>query len=360
MNSHSVVSPVSLSVQPALQGQLPSSLTLKQKLPLSAAVMRQVQENRKAIRAILNGEDQRLLVIVGPCSLHHTDSALEFAEKLSVLAQSVSDEMYLVMRTYVEKPRTTVGWKGLAYDPWLNGSDDVHTGLEVSRTLLREIVTRGLPIANELLQPIAAGYFDDLLSWAAIGARTTESQIHRELVSGLDLPVGFKNSTDGSISIACDAMRASAHPHTHFGVNGNGHSAVLRTDGNPDTHLVLRGGASGPNFDRLSIADAKSAMNKTSLPSRILVDCSHANSNKSHSRQPEVFTNVLEQRLEGEYALKGMMLESHLYEGSQTLGKSMRYGVSVTDSCLGWDDTEALLTRAATALARAKPLMKVG
>lgn len=358
MKSHSLASPASLSVFSDAQLQLPSTLELKRKLPITDTLSHQVQDNRNTIRAILSGEDERLLVIVGPCSLHHPDSALEYAEKLIALAQSLNDEIYLVMRAYVEKPRTTVGWKGLAYDPWLNGSNDVHAGLEVARMLLRDIAAKGLPIANEILHPIAAGYFDDLMSWAAVGARTTESQVHRELVSGLDIPVGFKNGTDGGVAIACDAMRAAAHPHTHFGVSSQGFAAVLKTNGNPDTHLVLRGGIAGPNYDRFSVAAAKTAMDKAALPSRILVDCSHSNSGKTHTRQPGVFANVLEQRLDGEHSLKGMMLESHLYDGCQVLGNSMRYGVSVTDACLGWDATEATLTNAALMLAKAKPRMR--
>ncbi|MHC8326956.1 3-deoxy-7-phosphoheptulonate synthase [Pseudomonas sp. LB1P83] len=359
MNSHLLASPSSFPACYDTKLQLPSTLEVKHKLPISDALARQVQDNRNTIRAILNGEDERLLVIVGPCSLHHSDSALEYAEKLLSLAQLLNDEIFLVMRTYVEKPRTTVGWKGLAYDPWLNGTNDVHAGLEVARILLRDVVSKGLPIANEVLHPIAAGYFDDLMSWAAVGARTTESQVHRELVSGLGIPVGFKNGTDGGIGVACDAMRAAAHPHTHFGVNSQGFASVQKTEGNPDTHLVLRGGIAGPNYDHFSVTAAKTAMDKADLPCRILVDCSHSNSGKIHTRQPGVFANVLEQRLEGEHSLKGMMLESHLYEGCQVLGNSMRYGVSVTDACLGWDATEATLTHAASTLAKAKPQMKV-
>lgn len=359
MDSLSLSSRPSLSVCSDTQLQLPSTLEFKRKLQITDALSRQVQDNRNTIRAILSGEDERLLVIVGPCSLHDPDSALEYAEKLSALAQSLNDEIFLVMRAYIEKPRTTVGWKGLTYDPWLNGSNDVHAGLEVARILLRDIVAKGLPIANEVLHPIAAGYFDDLMSWAAVGARTTESQVHRELVSGLGIPVGFKNGTDGGVAIACDAMRAAAHPHTHFGVNSHGFASILKTDGNPDTHLVLRGGMTGPNYDRFSVAAAKTVMSKAALPLRILVDCSHSNSSKTHARQPGVFANVLEQRLDGEHSLKGMMLESHLYEGCQVLGNSMRYGVSITDACLGWGATEATLTHAALTLAKAKPRIKV-
>ena len=220
-------------------------------------------------------------------------------------------------------------------------------GLTLSRELMLEMLRMGLPVATELLQPIAAGYFDDLLGWVAIGARTTESQIHREMASGLDLPVGFKNGTDGGVAIACDAMRSAAHSHRHFGVDSQGHPAIVETRGNPDTHLVLRGGHSGPNYDRASLAKARAGLQKSAIATRIMVDCSHANSGKDPLRQPEVFNEVLEQRLAGDHSLIGMMLESHLFEGCQPLSTNMRYGVSVTDGCLGWDATEQLLRNAA-------------
>ena len=330
----------------ALTLRLPSSLQLKHQLPLSHALSQQVNGHRQAIRATLNGEDDRLLVIVGPCSIHDPQSALEYATHLARLAHEVSDRMLLVMRAYVEKPRTTVGWKGLAYDPGLDGSDDMAAGLTLSRQLMREMLQLGLPIATELLQPMAASYFDDLLSWVAIGARTTESQIHREMASGLDMPVGFKNGTDGGVGIACDAMRSAAHPHRHFGVDSQGYPAVIQTQGNPDTHLVLRGGHRGPNYDRQSVALIHNDLSRLKIPTRIMVDCSHANSGKDPARQPEVFNDVLEQRQHGNRALIGMMLESHLFEGCQPISPSMRYGVSVTDGCLGWASTEQLLRQA--------------
>jgi 3-deoxy-7-phosphoheptulonate synthase len=330
----------------ALTLRLPSALQLKQQLPLATALSQQVDTHRRAVRAILDGEDSRLLVIVGPCSIHDPVSALEYAANLARLAHEVSDSMLLVMRAYVEKPRTTVGWKGLAYDPDLDGSDDMAAGLNLSRELMREMLRLGLPIATELLQPMAAGYFDDLLSWVAIGARTTESQIHREMASGLGMPVGFKNGTDGGVGIACDAMRSAAHPHRHFGVDSQGHPAIVQTQGNPDTHLVLRGGHRGPNYDRQSVAQIHDDLTRLKIPARIMVDCSHANSGKDPLRQPQVFNDVLEQRLQGNRALIGMMLESHLFEGCQPLGPAMRYGVSVTDGCLGWEATEQLLRQA--------------
>ncbi|AVI84764.1 3-deoxy-7-phosphoheptulonate synthase [Pseudomonas syringae pv. tomato] len=326
--------------------RLPSTLELKMRLPLNATLTEQVAAHRRAVRAILNGEDSRLLVIVGPCSIHDPQSALEYAERLASLAAEVSDQMLLVMRAYVEKPRTTVGWKGLAYDPDLDGSDDMAGGLTLSRQLMRDMLGMGLPIATEILQPMAAGYFDDLLSWVAIGARTTESQIHREMASGLPMAVGFKNGTDGGVAVASDAMRSAAHPHRHFGMDAHGHPAIIDTQGNPDTHIVLRGGHSGPNYDRQSVAQVQAGLSKNAIASRIMVDCSHANSGKDPARQPHVFNDVLEQRLSGNPSLIGMMIESHLYDGCQALGETLQYGVSVTDGCLGWTATEQLLREA--------------
>lgn len=352
MNSSISALPLSTltSANEALTVRLPSSLQLKQQLPLSNALALQISAHRQAIRAILDGHDRRLLVIVGPCSIHDPLSALEYAGKLARLADEVSSEILLVMRAYVEKPRTTIGWKGLAYDPHLDGSDDMATGLSLSRELMLEMTRLGLPVATELLQPMAAGYFDDLLSWVAIGARTTESQIHREMASGLSMPVGFKNGTDGGVAVAVDAMRSAAHPHRHFGVDSQGHPAIIPTLGNPDTHLVLRGGHSGPNYDSASVARIRTELSRLKIPSRIMVDCSHANSAKDPLRQPSVFNDVLEQRLQGDRSLVGMMLESHLFEGCQALGESLRYGVSVTDGCLGFDATERLLRSAADRL----------
>lgn len=337
----------------AVSQRLPSAHLLKQQMPLSNALGLQVEQHRQAIRAILEGRDQRLLVIVGPCSLHDPKSALEYADRLKALSDDVSDQLLLVMRAYVEKPRTTVGWKGLAYDPHLDGSDDMHAGIALSRGLMLGMLERGLPIATELLQPMAAGYFDDLLSWAAIGARTTESQIHREMVSGLGLPVGFKNGTDGGVAIACDAIRSAAHAHRHFGIDAQGHPAIIETLGNPDTHLVLRGGHQGPNYDAASIAQARQGLAKAGLAARIMVDCSHANSGKDPLRQPHVFAEVLRQRLAGDQSIVGMMLEGHLFDGCQALGKApLKYGVSITDGCLGWASTQQMLLQASETLAR--------
>ena len=333
--------------------RLPSPHLLKQQMPLSSELSQQVQAQRQAIRAILEGRDERLLVVVGPCSLHDPRSALEYADRLAALSHEVDDRLLLVMRAYVEKPRTTVGWKGLAYDPHLDGSDDMHAGIALSRGLMLGMLERGLPVATELLQPMAAGYFDDLLGWAAIGARTTESQIHREMVSGLELPVGFKNGTDGGVGIACDAMRSAAHPHRHFGMDAQGYPAIIETLGNPDTHLVLRGGHQGPNYDATNIAQARQGLAKAGLQARIMVDCSHANSGKDPTRQPAVFQEVLAQRLAGDRSIVGMMIEGHLFEGCQALGKgALKYGVSITDGCLGWESTEHLLKHAAEQLHR--------
>ena len=326
---------------------LPSAIQLREQLPLSAALARQVQQQRQAIRAILDGHDPRLLVIVGPCSLHDDTAVLEYAERLAALNQRVGDRLLLVMRAYVEKPRTTVGWKGLVYDPALDGSGDMAAGLRRSRQLMLRLLELGLPLASEILQPLVAGYFDDLLGWAAIGARTSESQVHRELVSGLEMPVGFKNGTDGSLGIACDAMRSAAHAHQHFGVDGHGRPALVHTHGNPDTHLVLRGGHGAPNYDAASIATARAELERQGITPRIMVDCSHANSGKDPLRQPEVMRNVLDQRLAGDTALRAVMIESHLFDGAQSLGGELRYGVSITDACLGWNGTERMLVEAA-------------
>ena len=331
---------------------LPSPALLRQRLPLSASLDERVRDDRKAIRAVLNGDDPRLLVVVGPCSLHDPASALEYAERLAELAPQVSDQLLLVMRAYVEKPRTTVGWKGLVYDPQLDGSGDMAEGLHLSRRLMLDILACGLPIASELLQPLAAGYFDDLLGWAAIGARTSESQIHREMVSGLDLPVGFKNGTDGSLGIACDAMRSAEHPHQHFGIDELGHPALLSTSGNRDTHLVLRGGHSGPNFDEDSVAKARDTLLRQGIAPRIMVDCSHANSGKNPLSQPAVLSSVVDQRMAGDSSLRGVMLESHLFDGCQPLSGELRYGVSITDGCLGWSATERMLLGEADRLRR--------
>ena len=352
MNAPAPVTALSSSISRRAQ-PLPSPAVLRQRLPLESTQAAQIQHSREAIRAVLNGTDERLLVVVGPCSLHDPESALEYADRLALLLPQVSDQLLLVMRAYVEKPRTTIGWKGLLYDPHLDGSADMAEGLALSRRLMLQILQRGLPLATELLQPMAAGYLEDLLSWAAIGARTTESQIHREMVSGLNLPVGFKNGTDGSVAIACDAMRSASHAHQHLGMDDLGHPALLLTAGNPDTHLVLRGGHTGPNYQAEDVAKACAALLKQGVNPRLVVDCSHANSGKDPLRQPQVMRSVIEQRLQGDKNLRGVMLEGHLFDGCQPLSSELQYGVSITDGCLGWAATESLLLEAAQRL-RAK------
>lgn len=331
--------------------RLPTPAELCQQIPIDHVLQQAITKQRQAIRAILNGEDDRLLVVVGPCSIHDPAAALEYAERLSALAHRVEDRLLLVMRVYVEKPRTTVGWKGLAYDPHLDGSDDMAHGLALSRQLMRDIAALGLPVATELLQPLAALYFEDLLGWAAIGARTTESQIHREMASGLDAIVGFKNGTDGNIGVAIDAMHAAARGHRHFGMDSQGRPVMHETQGNPYTHLVLRGGHGCPNYDASSVADSRRQLEQTGLRANIMIDCSHANSRKDHRRQSDVLLDVLEQRLAGETSLVGVMLESHLNEGKQPLDlDALRYGVSITDACVGWETTEQLLDLVAVRL----------
>ncbi|SFH95194.1 3-deoxy-7-phosphoheptulonate synthase [Modicisalibacter xianhensis] len=330
---------------------LPTPAELRRQLPLDQELMRSIAQQREAIRAILDGDDDRLLVVVGPCSVHDPRATLEYAERLAALARRVEDRLLLVMRVYVEKPRTTVGWKGLAYDPHLDGSDDMAHGLALSRRLMRDVAALGLPVATELLQPMAAAYFDDLLAWAAIGARTTESQIHREMASGLEAIVGFKNATHGGVGVAIDAMRAAAQGHRHFGMDLYGRPVMHETQGNAHTHLVLRGGHGRPNYDAESVAESRRQLEEAGLRPNLMVDCSHANSRKDHRRQSEVLLDVLAQRLAGESALIGVMIESHLNEGKQPLDKAaLRYGVSVTDACLGWETTEHLLDLAAARL----------
>ncbi|RKR04422.1 3-deoxy-D-arabinoheptulosonate-7-phosphate synthase [Kushneria sinocarnis] len=339
---------------------LPSSAELKRELPLADELTRTIAHQRSAIRDIIHGRDDRLLVVTGPCSIHDEHAAMEYARHLQELAARVGEQLLPVMRVYIEKPRTTVGWKGFAYDPDLDGRDDMAGGLWRARRLMRDIVALGVPVATELLQPMTAPYIDDLVSWAAIGARTTESQIHRELASGFPAPVGFKNGTDGGIGVALDAMAASAHGHRFFGVDEQGGPAVIETAGNPDTQLVLRGGHQGPNCDPGSIEAACRALEHAGHPPSLMVDCSHANSGKDPFRQPEVFEQVIEQRLAGQQALTGVMIESHLEGGRQPMGGELQHGVSITDGCLDWAQTRSLLLAAAERLARAPSMASAG
>ncbi|EHJ93759.1 3-deoxy-7-phosphoheptulonate synthase [Vreelandella boliviensis] len=332
--------------------RLPTPAELRQRISLSDPLGEQIARQRHAVQQILSGHDERLLVVVGPCSIDDPDAALEYADRLAALSEEISERILPVMRVYVEKPRTTVGWKGLAYDPDLDGSGDMPRGLALSRELMHAVAARGLPVATELLQPMLAAYVDDLLSWVAIGARTTESQLHRELASDLSAAVGFKNATSGDVQVAIDAMSAAAHPHQRFAVDPQGYPIVQQTAGNPHTHVVLRGGHGEPNYQAQHVRAATTALRNAGQNPRLMVDCSHANARKDHRRQSEVMLDVLAQRQAGEANLVALMLESHLFEGKQPLKPgAMRYGVSVTDACVGWETTEHLLKTAADRLA---------
>lgn len=311
---------------------------------------------RQAVKRILSQQDDRLLLVLGPCSIHDPVSALDYARRLTALNQKVKDQFFLVMRVYFEKPRTTIGWKGLINDPHLDGSYDIEAGLRIGRKLLLDVNTLGLPAATEFLDPIVPQHLADLVTWAAIGARTTESQTHREMASGLSMPVGFKNGTDGSLQIAMDAMLSAQHPHHFLGIDQEGFAAVVRTTGNPDGHVVLRGGRTRTNFDAASIADAAVQLRKAGLPPVLMVDCSHANSGKLHTRQEEVWQNLISQRVEGCEPLIGVMIESHLHEGSQPLStvSELKYGVSVTDACLNWETTERMILHGAERLRKTR------
>ncbi|MGA8261757.1 MAG: 3-deoxy-7-phosphoheptulonate synthase [Arenicellales bacterium] len=326
---------------------------LRSELPLTEAAQRTILDSRRTIPAILDGRDARLLVVVGPCSIHDTEAALDYARRLSALRARLNGSLYIVMRTYFEKPRTTVGWKGLINDPHLDGSFDMETGLRRARGLLIDVAGMGLPTATEILDPITPQYIDDALDWAAIGARTTESQTHRQMASGLSVPVGYKNSTTGSLEVAINAMRSAREPHAFLGIDGNGCTCVVRTTGNPWGHIILRGGKGKPNYDPDNVAEAVGTLRRAGLPTGLMVDCSHANSGKKHERQEVVWNSVIEQKARGNRDLIGVMLESNLEEGNQELGDDpsrLRYGVSITDACIGWDKTEQLLTEAAERL----------
>jgi 3-deoxy-7-phosphoheptulonate synthase len=318
---------------------------IKEQHPASPETLAFVSESRRQVRSILSGEDDRMLVIVGPCSIHDPASALEYAKRLASLAREVSDRHLVVMRVYFEKPRTTIGWKGFINDPGLDDSCDIARGLTLARKLLLEIQELGLPAATEFLDPIVPQYTADLVTWAAIGARTTESQTHREMASGLSMPVGFKNATDGSVQIAVDAMRSARASHSFLGIDQDGATMIVKTSGNPDSHVVLRGGRNGPNYGAEHVTAAREALTKASLNPAVMIDCSHANSGKDPHRQPHVWGSILEQRAK-DRGIVGAMLESNLRAGSQTLGDSptdLEYGVSITDACMDWATTEKLL-----------------
>ncbi|TXT37924.1 MAG: 3-deoxy-7-phosphoheptulonate synthase [Planctomycetota bacterium] len=328
---------------------------LKSELAITPTTTQTVLKNREAIQRILAGEDRRVLVVVGPCSIHDPKAAFEYAQRLKGLADKVAERMLLVMRVYFEKPRTTVGWKGLINDPYLNDSFDIQAGLRLARKLLLDIGDLGLPAATELLEPITPQYIADLLTLASIGARTTESPTHRQMASGLSMPVGYKNGTDGGLQVAIDAMIAGRTPHAFLGIDGDGHTCVINTRGNPWGHLILRGGRSGPNYSPEHVQAASEALAAAGLSPRMLVDCSHANSNKDYRNQPSVWRDVIAQRVAGNQNIIGLMLESNLYPGNQKLTSDpsvLTYGVSITDGCIAWDETETLILEANEKLAR--------
>ncbi len=325
---------------------LVSPKDLVNRLPITPKVEEVVLAGRTQVRKILNGEDPRLLMIVGPCSIHNEECALEYARRLGQLSQKLADRLLIVMRVYFEKPRTTVGWKGLIYDPHLNDSFDIEAGLQRARSLLLRIGEMGMYAGTEFLDPIIPQYLAGLITWSTIGARTTESQIHRQMASGLSMPVGFKNGTDGSAQIAVDAMVSARSPHGFIGLDHEGRTALVRTTGNPDGHLVLRGGNQGPNFGAEAIADAKKRLAAGGVRSQLMVDCSHGNSNKDYTKQATAFKDVIEQRVAGDRDIIGCMLESNLEPGNQSLGSDptlLKYGISITDACIGWGETEELL-----------------
>jgi 3-deoxy-7-phosphoheptulonate synthase len=325
---------------------------LKAELPSDEAVVDTVVSARDTICRILRGTDPRLLCIVGPCSIHDPEAALEYAGRLAELRRRLEAQLFVVMRVYFEKPRTTVGWKGLINDPHMDDSCDMEGGLRIARQLLLEINRMGLAAGTELLDPITPQYIADLIAWAAIGARTTESQTHREMASGLSMPVGFKNTTDGNLQIAVNAIESARRPHSFLGINQEGATAIVRTSGNPDTHVVLRGGRT-PNFDSASIEECGRMLAKASLEPRVVVDCSHAQTSKDYTRQPLVLNALVEQIRTGSRSIMGVMLESNLSAGNQSLKEgraALKYGVSITDPCIDWATTEACLIRAAELL----------
>lgn len=319
---------------------------LKQKLPLSEKAHQTVLQGRQTVRNILDGIDKRLFVVIGPCSIHDPKAAHEYADRLLALREKVKDTLYIIMRVYFEKPRTTVGWKGLINDPDMNDSFNIEKGLEIGRKLLLELNEKGLPCATEALDPNSPQYMQDLISWSAIGARTTESQTHREMSSGLSSPVGFKNGTDGGLTVATNAMQAVKSGHSFLGLNENGQVSIIRTKGNPYAHVVLRGGNGKPNYDAGSVAQAEDALNKAKVSNKIMIDASHANSNKDPYLQPLVLKNITEQILNGNKTIVGIMVESHLKGGRQDIPKDLsqlEYGKSVTDGCIDWETTEKVL-----------------
>jgi 3-deoxy-7-phosphoheptulonate synthase len=328
------------------QELLPTPEDVKAALPLSAKAEQTVLLGRETVRRILARQDHRLFLVIGPCSIHDVKAAEDYAKRLKALADEVSDSLFLIMRVYFEKPRTTVGWKGLINDPYMDDSFHIEKGLHMARELLLHVAEMGLPAATEALDPITPQYLSDLITWTAIGARTTESQTHREMASGLSTPVGFKNGTDGSLGVAINALKSVSQPHHFLGINQTGQCAVFRTAGNRDAHVVLRGGANGPNYDSVSVTQCERELQREGLPPNIAVDCSHGNSKKDASLQPLVAEDCAHQIIEGNRSLVGLMLESNIGFGNQPIPKDLKqlqYGVSVTDACIDWPATEKLL-----------------
>ena len=326
---------------------LPSPVELCGEISKSETTEQFVAESREAINRIIFGDDRRLLVVVGPCSIHDLKSGREYAKKLGELSKRVSDRMLLVMRVYFEKPRTTVGWKGLIMDPNLDGTSDIPEGLRIARRFLREVIRMGVPTATELLDPITPQYIADLVCWSAIGARTTESQTHRQMASGLSMPLGFKNGTDGGLQVAINAIKAASQPQTFLGVDNEGRANALTTKGNPSCHIVLRGGSNGPNYGADEVAQVREKLESAGLIPAIMTDCNHANSGKDPSKQPEIFEEIVRQCLLDPSVI-GAMVESHLNHGSQSFPQpvaDLKYGVSITDACIDWPTTEAMILK---------------
>jgi 3-deoxy-7-phosphoheptulonate synthase len=333
---------------------LPSPGELLAALPKTEAQADFINRTRREIHRLIFTDDKRFLLIVGPCSIHDVEAGRDYARKLAALAREVSDRVMIVMRVYFEKPRTTVGWKGLIMDPHLDGTHDIAAGLRLARTFLRDVLDLGLPTATELLDPITPQYIADLICWSAIGARTTESQTHRQMASGLSMPLGFKNSTDGTFQAAINAIKAASQPQTFLGINLDGSAAAIVTRGNPDCHVVLRGGAAGPNYSPAHIAQTEQLLAKANLPRSILVDCSHDNSAKKPELQPDVLRQLVTQITAGHTSIMGAMIESNLGAGNQSFPQpldQLRYGVSITDGCIDWATTESLVRELHTSLA---------
>ena len=336
---------------------LPSPVELCEEISRNADQKNLVRRTREELHAMIHGEDKRLLAVVGPCSIHDLKACREYAERFAKLAGELDERVLMVMRVYFEKPRTTVGWKGLIMDPQLNGSCDIPKGLRIARTFLGEVLDLGIPTATEFLDPITPQYLADSLCWAAIGARTSESQTHRQMASGLSMPVGFKNATSGDLKAAVNGIIAATQSQTFLGITEDGHASAVTTGGNPDCQLILRGGAEGPNYTSTNVEMARIALDTVKAPTSVMIDCSHANSSKDPSRQPDVLDDVLSQIEDGAYAIHAVMLESHLKSGSQAFPRpadQLDYGVSITDGCIDWKTTEACLRRAADIVDKAR------